>query len=179
MSADDIERVTALAIRAEAQVDKGHLLRGAELFGRAFAACARATSADNLVSLHLRLQEGSMHCVFVGSVPNKAVSDPSLAPHRAEFIKLLSGAVAALDRRRATNTLLEGKCTAMEEAWRAAEIRRYEAAIAADAASWAALVGYKVFMHAGTEALNVFTAGLAGECSAAQLQSFVQFTPQS
>ena len=114
---------------------------------------------------------------YFGGAPS--ATDPLiLAAHRAEYIGLINSAVAALERRRAAGTLLEGKCAAPEEAWLASQVQRFNAAWPADmAASWAALVGYEEFMHAATCAAEALTLAnlLAAECSPAQFQSLAQF----
>ena len=124
MSSDILARVDALADKAEELSEKGHLLRAAENFGRAVAA-ARALGADSLVALHLQLRQEIMLACYVTNAPD-AFSDPRVfAAHRAECIALLSGAVDALERRRAADTLLDGKCAAVEVAWRASVVQRF------------------------------------------------------
>ena len=123
MSSDIIASVHALAEKALELSNKGHVLRAAENYGRA-AEAARALGADNFATAFLQLQQGTMLMIYVGSSPN-ATADPRVrAARTSEFIALLSGAVEALERRRVADTLLEGKCSAAEEAWRADELQR-------------------------------------------------------
>ena len=178
MSSDILAQVEPFAKKADELVDKGHLLRAAENYGRA-AEAARALGADNLVALKMRLLQSSALGCYARTAPRATDADPCiLAAHRAESIALLSGAVDALERRRAAGTLLEGKCAAVEEAWRASEIRRLTAnsCSAVAAASFAPLTGYEDFMRSAVDALVVLACAreFAAECSYAQLQSFVQ-----
>ena len=125
MSSDVIARVEALAEKADELCKKGHLLRAGEDYGRA-ADAARALGEDNLVTLDMRVARGNVLCAHAAMAAQDAAADRRvLAPHRAEGIVLYSGAVAALARRRAAGTLLEGKCTAAEEAWRAGDLREF------------------------------------------------------
>ena len=170
---DVIARVLALAARADELAKIGHVLRSAEKYGRA-AEAARPLGADNLVALEMQLYEGNKHAVFA------AASDgaPSTrAAHRAQFVALLSAAVAALERRRVAGTLLEGECAAAEEAWHAGALQQGNARTpAAAAVSWAALVGYDTFMRAASDASLVLARAreFTAECSAAQLHSFAE-----
>ena len=176
MASDIIARADAFSEKAEELADKGHLLRAAENFGLA-AEAARALGEDNLVLLNMRLRQGNMLGCFA-LAPDAAAVDPRIrAAHRAESIALLSDAVAALGRRRAAGTLLEGKCGAAEEAWRAADFRRLNPDCpAAEAASVGALVGYDKFLQAAAMASIVLSRAraFAAECSSAQVHSFSQ-----
>ena len=175
MSSDVIARVDAFAKKALELSNKGHILRAAENFGRA-AEAARALGADNLVALHMQLQQCNMVAVYAQAVLDVTGADPrALAAHRAECIALLSGAVEALERRRVAGTLLEGKCAPSEEAWRASEAQQIDARVSADeAASWATLVGYEEYLRAAANLTDVLVRArtFAAECSAAQFQSF-------
>jgi len=83
--------------------------------------------------------------------------------------------VASLERRRLAGTLLEGKCTAAEEAWSAAQMRDGNFT-AAESVSLAKLVGYRAFLQAGAHLSSMLSAAdlFAGECSAAQFLAFAQ-----
>ena len=127
MSSDVIALVLELYNKADELSDKGHLLRAAENYGRA-AEAARALGEDNLVTLCMLLQQSNMSFCYVASVLDEsdATADPNVvATHRAAYITLLYGAAMALERRRVAGTLLEGKCTAAEEAWRTSVIQQY------------------------------------------------------
>ena len=94
--------------------------------------------------------------------------------------------VQALQRRRAAGTLLKGKCSAAEEAWFVAEMRRANARLtaeqAAQAAGFAAAMGYAEFLAtADTVLLLLRTArAFAVECSdTTQFASFVEFVEQA
>ena len=175
MSSDILARVETFAAKAGELSDKGHLLRAEENYGRA-AEAARALGADNLAALHMQLRQSDMLLVFFSSAPN--AGDPvAYTAHRAQFIALLSGAVEALERRRGADTLLEGKCAAVEEAWRARRLQiDIESMPAAKAASLAALCGYEQFLSAAVSALAALTWSrmFAAECADAQLQSFAR-----
>ena len=177
MSSDVIARVEVFAVKADELVDKGHVIRAAEYYGRA-AEAARALGADNLVALHMKTRGGGMLCGYaLTSLTSPGADARSLAAHRAESIALLSGAVAALERRRVAGTLLEGKCAAAEVAWSAARFRRRNVNMtAAVASSLAALEGVTQFLQAAIFALSVlcYARVFVAECSNEQFLSFVQ-----
>ena len=138
----------------------------------------RALGEDNLVELYMQLRQGTMLGGHAAASAAAATTEPrTLAAHCAECVALLSGAMQSLERRRAAGTLLEGKCAAAEEAWRAKELQRdYADFTAADAASWAALFGYEEFLRAAMVALDVLSRArlFAAECSDVLLRSFAQ-----
>ena len=178
MSSDVIARVAAFVTKATELADKGHILRAAENYGRA-ADAARALGADNLITAHLQLRRGDMLCMHAATVPAPTFADHrSLAAHRAECIALFSGTIATLERRCVAGTLLYGKCTAAEVAWRTSTLHPEDGASlsAAAAASLSAHVGHEHFLSAATSALSVLVnAGkFAAECSHAQLCAFAQ-----
>ena len=120
MSSDTLARMHALNKKADELADKGHLLRAAENYGRA-AEAARAFGPDNFVDAYMQLRQVNMFCIFSAMTTGRdAVADP---PHfhdaapSTSCVTLLSGVMAALERRRLAGTLLLGKCTAAEEAW--------------------------------------------------------------
>ena len=133
MSSDIIARVEAFSHKAVELSAKGHILRAAENYGRA-AEAARALGEDNLVTVHMLLLQGDM---FSGHSMNAAdvlsADARSLATYRAECIALFSVAVDVLERRRVAGTLLEGKCTPAEAAWRAAHMQHFNTRISAAA----------------------------------------------
>ena len=176
MSSDVVARVDSFYNKAEELADKGHLLRAAENYGRA-AEAARALGEDNLVTLHMQVLQGNVQCCFVTA--HVATVDPCVLAraNRSECITLLSGAIAALERRWVGDTLLEGKCAAAEEAWHAHQLQQWDANMpVAEAASRAALVGYEAFVRTAALASQVLARPntFAAECSYAQLQSFAQ-----
>ena len=177
MSADVFACVGAFVKKAEAFYRKGRLLSAAENLGRA-AEAARALGADNLVSVHMQLRQGGALFRFSMATPGllpAATDDPRLGAARAEALALFSDAVEVLERRRVADTLLEGKCAAAEEAWRAGEFLRLDTRVtAAQAASRAALVGYEEFLRAAKYAAAVLTIVdvLAAVLTSAKLLSF-------
>ena len=179
MSSGVFARVQALNEKAAELLDKGHLLRAAENYGRA-AEAARALGADNLVAVDMQLGRCTALCAHTGAAlaATDAATNPVLLAHYfAEFVVLLSGAADTLERRRVAGTLLDGKCSAVEEVWFVGELQRQNAHLPASVAtSWAALVGYKCFLNAAANALRVLDdADLhAAECSAAQFHSFTR-----
>ena len=167
MSSDIFARVHAFVKKADELADKGHVLRAAENYGRGAEAARALSGADNLVTVYLQLQQGAMMNAYAAVAPEAETAPHVLAPYRAEFIALLSGVVAALERRREAGTLLESKCSAAEEAWRAGYVQRENAGFtAAEAASVAALCGYEQFLRAGAVVLGVFhhCGFFAAEC---------------
>ena len=176
MSSDTLARLEAFIPKAQELALKGHFLRAAEMYGRA-AEVACTLGADNLVAVHMQLRKHAMLASHVMAVPDDAADQRIRA---AECNALLSGAAEVLERRRVAGTLQEGKCTAVEEAWRAGELQRDNAHFtAAQVASWVALVGYEEFMHGATNAsgllLLLHARRLTAEGSSAeQLQSFAE-----
>ena len=179
MSSDVIARVHAFATKAAELMRKGHLLRAAENYGRAGEA-AHALGADNLVALQMRMLRANMLAEAVAALDDTA-DEPRvtfLSACRTECIALLSGAVDALERRRAADTLLEGKCTSAEAAWRAKETQLKAPHIpAAVAVSLAAMYGYEQVMHAAENVAIVLSVAraYAAECSGVQFHAFAQF----
>ena len=176
MSSGAFAQARAFFLKANELSAKGHLLRAAENFGRA-AEAARALDSgpDNLVAVHMQSLQAAMlqnHCAVVA---NTTADPDEFSAHRADSVALLSAAVAALERRRVAGTLLEGKCSAAEEAWDAAEWRESRHT-ACKAASLAKLVGYDVFLQAAFSVMVLFWNAwvFAGECSAPQFQSFAE-----
>ena len=162
-------------MKAKELLDKGHLLRAAENYGRA-AEAARAFGADNLVTASMQLRQGGVFGAY--SLYASAAADPGIfAGHRAECIALFSDAAEVLKRRRVADTLLDGKCAAAEEAWRAAEALRLNTNVpAAVTTCLVPLVGYEEILHAATSFLEVLAraSSFASECSHAQFQSFAR-----
>lgn len=117
MSSEDVSRVSAFRKKASELDKKGHLLRAAEILGRG-AEAARTLGPDNFVMADMLQYQATTLEHYIGTmVATGCVDRGALAAHRAECVALLSTVVAALDRRRVAGTLLEGKCTAVEEAW--------------------------------------------------------------
>ena len=177
MSSELFTRIEALTTKAGELVDKGHLLRAAEYYVRA-AEAAQPLGEDNLVALHMRLQQSNLVGASATAAVDAATADPRVeAAHRTECIALISGAVAALERRRAAGTLLAGKCAVAEEVWCARQYKLADPRMqTARAAGWGALVGHDQFLRAAKNTLEVLARArwYAAECSAAQFQSFAQ-----
>ena len=174
MSSDTLASVEALIPKAQELAQKGHLLRAAEKYGRA-AEVACALGADNLVALHMQLRQRAMLGGHVVASPDDSADQRIRA---AECNALLSGVLEALERRRVAGTLLAGRCTAAEEAWRGHELQRDNPRFtAAQVADWASLVGYEEVLHGATNASSSLLHArrlLITECSAEQLQSFAE-----
>ena len=177
MSSDAIARMLAFYKKADELCSHGQVLRAAENYGRA-AEAARALGADNLVTLHALLRQGDMFMGYaLGSVISVDSNPHIRAAHRADAIAIYTGAVEVLERRRVAGTLLEGKCTAVEESWRArVMMQRSPDFTPAEAASWATLIGYEEFLRAATYISDVlkFAHLYEAECSYAQFQCFTQ-----
>jgi hypothetical protein len=176
MSSDDeLARVRALAAKADELCVKGHVVRSAENYGRA-AEAASALGADNLVAVSMQLSQANMLNTYAARAAHDGAAAPSvLAAHRASNIALLSAAVAALERRRVAGTLLEGSCTAAEEAWHATVVLPPRGGSLA-CAGWALLFGYEVYLNAAKHVTDVLSVPPAFkvECPAVQLQSLTQ-----
>ena len=152
-SSVDLTPVLELERKAAALMNKGIKLRAAAKYGRAVEA-ARALGPDNLVAAWLLIRQGhALGSCAVDAVANGAEFGDFVV-HRNDSIALLLGAVATLERRHVAGTLLEGKCTAVEEAWYAELIacRKMPPVLARLGKQ---LVGHHVFIGAATCALNV------------------------
>ena len=176
MSADAIARVETLSEKAAELSQDGCLLSAAEYYGRA-AEAAHALGADNLVAASMGMRQGSMIGGYAVAAP-AALADPcALAGHSAESIALISRALAVLERRRVAGTLLEGKCSAAEEAWCTAQALRCNPHFtAADAASHAALVGYEEYLRVASYVARVLgrASTYTAECTVEQKHGFAQ-----
>jgi len=179
MSSDAAKRALAFygLINKASQLEvRGHLVRAAEIYSRA-AEAARALDSgpDNLVAVDLELKQAVVLRNHIRAAANEGVDRLVSAPQRADCVALFSAAVAALARRRAAGTLLEGKCTAAEEVWFAAVLSATEMSAVA-ASGWGPLVGYHIFLHAAAEILGFFIASwlFAGDCSVSLLHSYAR-----
>jgi len=176
MSSGAFAQVRPFYNKARELEDKGHLLRSAENYKRAAeAARALAPAPDNLVALDIQLNQVHVLLNYALAVDDATFATSALAAHRAESVALLSAAMAALERRRVADTLLEGKCTAPEEAW--ASTVWADCGFSADeAAGLAKLVGYHTFLRVANGIMCVLRNArwFAAECSATQFESFAQ-----
>jgi len=181
MSPEVFARVRALYRKATELNEKGHILRSAENYGRA-AEAARALDPgpDNFVALSMRLSQAASlinhdQIAAANSSKSNTTNSLDLAAGRANTVALLSTVVAALERRRVADTLLEGKCTAVEEAWYAVEFSKFQVS-PAEAACLVKLGGYDNFVRAADIVVSLITNAFlfAEECSGAQFQAFTQ-----
>ena len=182
-SLDDLAPVYELAKKAKELSQKGHLLRAADYYGRV-ADAARVLGEDNLVLVSARLNKGAMlysYCLLLitGAAPLGESSHCSAA--LAESIALISENVASLERRRLAGTLLEGKCTALEEAWFGGELLELEEGLTSpETLSMAKLVGYEQFLRTATSVAPFLTTALHYPAvSDAQSQQFVRHFVQA
>ena len=166
MASDVLARVAAFATKADELCEKGHIMRAAENFGRA-AEAASALGADNLVEVFMKLRQSNMLGAHAANTPDAAAATAA----RVQRIALLSGAVEALERRRAADTLMEGKCTAVEEVWFTTLLQETHRA---RRSAFAALLGYSTFLHAASESPYVLANAdvFSTVCSNMQFQSF-------
>jgi hypothetical protein len=150
MSEDILARISELGQKASELVAKGHLLRAAEYQGRA-ADAARALGDDNLVLVSSLLSKvlvlSSYWSTRFSGVPGQEESSHSFAAVK-EGITLLSESVASLERRRVAGTLLEGKCTELEESWFEVPEHCRKGLTGAELRSLAKLVGYEQYLRA-------------------------------
>ena len=186
MSSEVMSSALALRKKAAELLEKGHLLRAAQLYARA-AEAARPLDpgADNCVTLNMLLYQACVLFSYFTHVANNAavaagqaaVNPGEFAACRAEIITLLSTVASALERRREAGTLLEGKCTASEEAWLAAILQVANCPGAVIPYEQTLLIGYITFITAAKLALDLLvnTLWFAEECSATQIESFTQF----
>ena len=175
MSSDGIAPVRALYRKADELSKRGHMLRAAEVFGRAAeAARALAPGPDDLVVAEMQRRQAIALLAYVTSV-DLSTPDASVVAHCAVCNALLSMVVTAVERRRVAGTLLEGKCSAAEEA--CFEVEWLELKFpTADAASLAKLVGFNAFLRTAFCVLGSLENAFffAEQCSAAQYEAFAQ-----
>jgi len=182
MSSEVLARAQAFFGKADELLEKGHIVRAAENFGRA-AEAARALGPDNLVVVDSQRAQGATLFHYAATVcrdSNTAAVDPIIVTaHRDESLALVSAALEALERRRVAGTLLKGKCTAAEEAWDAQKYVEFGGFSAVEASSMGKLVGYSTFLRLASSGLDMLAnadwLGLFEDCSAAQFQAFLQF----
>ena len=172
MSSDVIAQVHAFFHKAFELAAKGKILSAAENFGRG-AEAARALGADNIVAARLQLRQGNLLL--------SAAADVKMAAHirvanRVECIALFADAVAVMERRRVAGTLLEGKCSAVEQLYATQVLQEDKELTYAEAFSLARLFGYEVFVSAACSAMQVLAnaGSFSAECSHTQLQFFAQ-----
>ena len=177
-SPNDLAPVYEFEQKATELSKKGHLLRAAEYHGRA-ADAARILGEDNLVLVSVRLNKGTMlysYCLMLlsGAAPLGESSHCSAA--LKESVALFSENVASLERRRLAGTLLEGKCTALEEAWFGGELLEHEEGLTGpETLSMANLVGYAQFLRSATSVAPFLSTALRYHAvSDAQSQQFVR-----
>lgn len=179
MSSDEIALVRAFSRKATELMHKGHLLRASENYGRA-AEAAGVWGADNIVTAGFQMNQAHQLGFYAVNVPHSGAAAPDprvLAAHRAESVRLHSAAVATLERRRVAGTLLPGTLLPAEEAWSTDDaLHTLPDLTAAQAASWAPLYGYEIFLEVACSLLDVLGVAreYAAECSGAQFQSFAQ-----
>ena len=120
MADDLVERVLALQQKSDELNSKGQTLRAAEKCGRgADLALASGAPEDSLIVVGMQARQGGFLLSHALSSVTGA-SEDARAPHRASGLRLLAQSSATLQRRRASDTLLEGKCSTMEESWKLA-----------------------------------------------------------
>ena len=179
MSADEVVLRFQKLMNKAYQLDcKGHLLTGAEKYGRA-SEVARALGPDNLLTLNAQLNQVNMLFTYVTSAAGarSSAETRTLAAYRSECVALLCGAVEALSRRRVAGTLLDGKCSREEVVLYRLNIQHCHSDLTFEFAnSWAQLVGYSVYLQAADNMLDVLLwhRAFEAECSKAQLQAFAQ-----
>ena len=169
--ADEVSRalrgITATCSRAEALASESLHARAADKYGEAAAAMeALDTEPDNLVAVLLRATRVSS--LITVAYENAFAPAGSRAAARQAALLELPLAVAALRRREAANTLLRGRCRALEEAWQAQSemehCRRYRHPAPPQHILnvYSTVVGYNAFMTVAVVAciyfMNVMTA---------------------
>ena len=177
MTSEVFARVCELFNKGTVRSDKGQLLSAAEYFGSG-AEEARAFGEDNLVAIHMQLEQAYQLGNYGTSRYAVGTATASfLAAHRAQFIALLCDSIEALERRRSADTLLEGKCSPIEEDWCTfVGNDNAEAEAEVEAARFAPLVGHQFFMIAASHAVKTLSLAreFAAECSEAQFGLFVR-----
>ena len=185
MSSQAMSLALALRKKAGELHEKGHLLRAAQLYARA-AEAARSLDpgVDNFVTLHaLQLQASALFSHFSRTINNAVDADvdpedpEALAACCAEIITLLTAVTAALERRRMAGTLLEGRCTAAEDAWYADNLRQCNNLPSAVILGFRPLFGYMTFIAVAKLVLTVLLNAVvfAEKCHETQFESFTQF----
>jgi hypothetical protein len=171
----DVSRVCALSSEAQELLHSGRLALAAEVCATALAAAQalRGAAPDCLLVAYLQLMRADMlhmHAQMLaradadrGLLPSDADVAHRTALRRVAFDELLPPAAAALERRAAAGTLLEGACRPYEEAWFASYLAHlatfgHSAADGEDGVDLsraARFVGYAAFLRAGRLSLQV------------------------
>ena len=158
----DVSHVCALTRAARKPANFHRHTRGAELYERAIAAAEALRQPDCLIVASLR----HMHLVARGKAAFRGISlddhvavRDALGAHLAMCEARLPAVLETLERRRASGTLLPGRCRAHEVAWYAdvvrtdlshlpAEQRPADEAALRLVSPAAPLVGVAVYFHA-------------------------------
>jgi hypothetical protein len=176
MTAVDVSRVVALTNKAAMLEGKAHFARTAEIYAEAVTAAQALKQPDCLIVAHLHAAHAN---ALLGHADTAGVPEARRVElRRIAFLELLPQAMASLQRRLATDTLLAGVCRPYEVAWSVATIAHADALganrrntvrpppTAEETSAWSAYVGYDAYM---------LTAGLAFElCSLATDLSFTR-----
>jgi hypothetical protein len=118
MATPDMSAVAELCAKAKACGERSQHANAADAYAAAVAACLRAQQpgmTDCLVLAHLRsLQIDSLWLLCFR--PGLRAAEAAAAQTNI-LLTLLPAAMTTLERRRAADTLLPGKCRPAEEAW--------------------------------------------------------------
>ncbi len=115
MSSRDLLRVVALSCKSLELQKKVHYARALEKGAAAIAAAQELAQEDCLVVTHLQLKHISS---LQGYVKTPGVSPEAASAAKEQAGQMLLAAMATLERRKATGTLLAGMCRSWpEEEW--------------------------------------------------------------
>lgn len=146
----------ALARKAKELDAKGHVLRAVENYGRAADAARTLDPGDDnfarLDMLHCQAEALLRHSA---NLFNMKVDLSTSAASFAESVGLHMTVAVALERRRVAGTLLEGKCTAAEEAFWTAWLQHF--AVGCEEADFRKLFGYETFISSATSTMAVLS----------------------
>ncbi len=166
MATVDVSRVVALTNKAMTLTCRGHWARAAEIYAEAVTAAQALQQPDCLIVADLQASSADAllaHAQTAGVPEARRVE----LVHSA-LLELLPAAMASLERRKATGTLLAGACRPYEVAWCAAKsahanalaANRPNAAVcepftAAEISAWSAYAGQDAYMLTARVALQL------------------------
>ena len=151
----DISAVTELTTKASTLFSKGQCMRSAETYAAAIAAAKALGQRDCLVVATLQVLHANS-ILNAGEAPGAEAAD-EVASMRLVFVELLPAPLAALQRRKTSDTLRSGACRPHEVAWMVAKTKA--AAMGSPTHNievGAVHIGYDSFLMAARLALELF-----------------------
>ncbi len=159
-----MSRVVELTCKAFELQEKGHYVRAVEKSAAAIAAAQELAQEDCLVVAQLQLMKRTM---LRGYEESPGVAAEAASAAKEHGFELLLAAFATLERRKAADTLLAGKCRRWpEEEWyghflqHRMKLTKVPAYVPAELALFVTFVGYDAYLYAAAHAVYALSVGL-------------------